>query len=241
MGIFYNTSIVKDGLVLYLDAANPKSYPGSGTVWSDLSGNGFNALPVGASFPTFNSSTLDFTFNGSTQYLHSLFTGTITSRTLIAWCKLRTLTPTGSSVGEGVLNIGGDGVQSGSFDSIVYNEYTAKRWCNGSEGWARTPNMISPTDETSTNYLMMALTHTTSNYNLYRNATLLVNTTTYSQPSYTNGQFFIGNRHSTTVGYSGVGNGYFDGNIQMIQVYNRVLTSTELTQNFEAMRDRFGI
>ena len=42
MGIAYNTSIVRDGLVLHLDAANKKSYPGSGTVWSDLSGNDRN-------------------------------------------------------------------------------------------------------------------------------------------------------------------------------------------------------
>ena len=40
MGIAYNSSIVRDGLVLHLDAANPKSYPGSGTVWKDLSGLG---------------------------------------------------------------------------------------------------------------------------------------------------------------------------------------------------------
>lgn len=47
--------IVKDGLVLMLDAANPKSYPGTGTTWNDLSGNGNNAsLQNGASFSTSN-------------------------------------------------------------------------------------------------------------------------------------------------------------------------------------------
>jgi hypothetical protein len=48
MGIAYNTSIVRDGLVLQLDAANVKSYPGTGTVWNDLSGNGANCNLVGA-------------------------------------------------------------------------------------------------------------------------------------------------------------------------------------------------
>ena len=38
MSIAYNTSIVRDGLVLQLDAANVKSYPGTGTTWYDLSG-----------------------------------------------------------------------------------------------------------------------------------------------------------------------------------------------------------
>jgi hypothetical protein len=40
MAISYNPRIVTDGLVLALDAGNPKSYPGSGTAWTDLSGNG---------------------------------------------------------------------------------------------------------------------------------------------------------------------------------------------------------
>ena len=44
MGIGYNTSVVRDGLVLYLDAANSKSYPGSGTTWFDLTGNNNNAI-----------------------------------------------------------------------------------------------------------------------------------------------------------------------------------------------------
>ena len=40
MGISYNPRTITDGLVLCLDAANTKSYPGSGTTWADLSGNG---------------------------------------------------------------------------------------------------------------------------------------------------------------------------------------------------------
>ena len=36
-------NVVTDGLVLYLDAGNTKSYPGTGTVWYDVSGNGYQA------------------------------------------------------------------------------------------------------------------------------------------------------------------------------------------------------
>lgn len=46
-------NIVTDGLVLYLDAANTKSYPGSGTTWLDLSGNGYNGELVNG--PTFDN------------------------------------------------------------------------------------------------------------------------------------------------------------------------------------------
>ena len=48
------SNIVRDGLVLYLDAANTKSYPGSGTTWSDLSLRGNNMTLVNN--PTFNTS-----------------------------------------------------------------------------------------------------------------------------------------------------------------------------------------
>ncbi len=43
MGIFRGPNIVTDGLVLALDAASKRSYPGTGTTWSDLSGNGYQA------------------------------------------------------------------------------------------------------------------------------------------------------------------------------------------------------
>lgn len=48
MATIYNTSIVRDGLVLYLDAANIKSYPGTGTVWKDLSGYGNDHNIIGS-------------------------------------------------------------------------------------------------------------------------------------------------------------------------------------------------
>lgn len=61
MGIAYNTSIVRNGLILHLDAANPKSYPGSGTSWNDLSGRNNNATLVGS--PTITNSIIQL--NGS--------------------------------------------------------------------------------------------------------------------------------------------------------------------------------
>ena len=66
MGMLVNPNIpVTDGLVLNLDAANNKSYQGTGTVWSDLSLSSNHTTITGS--PTYNSST-GLTFNGSTQY-----------------------------------------------------------------------------------------------------------------------------------------------------------------------------
>ena len=64
MSTRYNPSIVRDGLVLYFDAANTKSYPGSGTTWYDLSGNERHGTLINE--PTFQSHNLGcFQFDGT--------------------------------------------------------------------------------------------------------------------------------------------------------------------------------
>ena len=63
MAVGYNPRIVTDGLVLALDAGNTKSYPGSGSTWTDLIG-GRGATLTGS--PTHTENYLSF--DGSTQY-----------------------------------------------------------------------------------------------------------------------------------------------------------------------------
>ena len=67
MALSHSPSIVLDGLVLCLDAGNPKSYPGSGTNVSDLSGNGNNGTLVNG--VGYNGSNLgSLVFDGSNDY-----------------------------------------------------------------------------------------------------------------------------------------------------------------------------
>lgn len=54
MSIYGGPDIITDGLVFCLDAANSKSYPGTGTAWTDLSGNDNNGTLTNG--PTFDSS-----------------------------------------------------------------------------------------------------------------------------------------------------------------------------------------
>ena len=70
MGVFAGPNVVEDGLMLYLDAADQKSYPGSGTTWFDLRGNGRHATLKNSSaglpsHSTNNKGYFDFTPNGS--------------------------------------------------------------------------------------------------------------------------------------------------------------------------------
>lgn len=93
MGIAYNTSIVRDGLVMHVDAANVKSYSGSGTTWSDLSGNGNHGTLVNG--PTFNSSNNGiFSVDGASDYFTTPYVmdqSGSTEYTCCAFAKLNTI------------------------------------------------------------------------------------------------------------------------------------------------------
>ena len=61
MSVIGGPDIITDGLVLYLDAANTKSYIGSGTTWKDLSGNSNDGtLTNGPTFDSGNSGSIVF-------------------------------------------------------------------------------------------------------------------------------------------------------------------------------------
>lgn len=67
MATTYNSNIVTDGLVLCLDAANPRSYSGAGSTWSDLSGNSNHGTLTNS--PTFDAVSKSFNFDPTNSYL----------------------------------------------------------------------------------------------------------------------------------------------------------------------------
>ena len=93
MSTRYNPSIVRDNLVLYLDAANTKSYPGSGTTWTDISRKGTDGtLTNGA---TFNSDNMGrIVFDGTNDYVDITSLPVISSTsamTMEAWVNVDNL------------------------------------------------------------------------------------------------------------------------------------------------------
>lgn len=80
---FYSPPIISDGLILHLDANNQSSYPGSGTTWTDLSGQGNHHTITGS--PTFSNDR--FALNGSTQGFTktSFMTGATNACTVVIW------------------------------------------------------------------------------------------------------------------------------------------------------------
>ena len=68
--MYYGPRIVSNGLVLCLDAANKRSYPGTGTTWTDLSGNSNNGTLTNG--PTFSAGNMgSILFDGTNDYVGS--------------------------------------------------------------------------------------------------------------------------------------------------------------------------
>jgi len=224
----YGPKIVTNGLVLALDAADKKSYSGSGTAWNDLSGNNRNGtLTNGPTFSSANGGAL--VFDGTNDYVvTSNFTPNVTNKTLSGWVKLSSTTQGGG----GLINL--QKTDGSEFDAIVYNE-TNQGWGFGSNNFLRTA--WSNVKETSTNdWVNIVATYANLDYRLYRNGVLILNTTSFNTLNFNfSSNSLLGYRHS------GGSSAYLAGNIAIGTLYNRVLSATEVLQNFNAQRGRFGI
>ena len=233
MATAYQPKIVTDGLVLCLDAADLKSYPGSGTTWTDRSGNGYNAtLNNGPTFNSANGGSIDF--DGSNDY------ATITD-VIIA-------SPTALTIG-GWFNRNGNGANyevvlhhstntsigsSSYFFGIVdgSNQIVATIGANQSGiGWAagRTDivanvgvwhHVISTWDGTNVRTYVDGVLKKTYALSSYNNLTT-----------------------PTRIGASGDGSGYVM-NASIANVFiskNKHFTADEVLQNYNATKSRFGL
>jgi hypothetical protein len=234
MGLVYNTSIVRDGLVLHLDAANLKSYPGTGTVWRDLSGNGNNGTLVnGVAYSSDNNGSL--VFDGAGDYIvdttsTNLPTGG-SDRTILLWVYPTTDT-------NNFFQIGTEGAGSSpSQQAYIFEFYRiSSTYYLYTDGINSANNITFSGDQlpdlNTWNFLIFG--NSGQNWFYYKNA-LLRRSGTWPVTINTIGQqYVIGRRLDQNVST-------FAGNISQASVYNRALTELEIQQNFEAMRGRYGI
>jgi hypothetical protein len=226
MGVSYNPQIVTNGLVLCLDAANTKSYPGSGTTWTDLSAFGNNGtLTNGPTYSSANGGSL--AFNG-TNYISSFPTQISTTGSRTVSCFFRTNVTTRN----GLCGTRGNAVATGWV-------LTVNQPLSGSLNYFHTAGSgIDVAAGISINtWYNACVTYdvATATATLYLNGAQIgspVTSFSAMTPSVFNGA--IGAE-------DGQFNNKFNGNIAQVQVYNRALTATEIQQNFNALRGRFGI
>jgi hypothetical protein len=227
MGFYRGPRVVTDGLVLYLDAANTKSYPGTGTTWGDISRGGNNGTLVNG--PTFNSgSGGSIIFDGVDDYANIPIPSvnsydTITICGFIKWL----------SYGEDMF-----------LGMTTYDVWTAGN-CLGFNNGASNVIGINAATVTSLGLLgnwryytfVMNKSGLLSTNKIYING-VSVGPLTAVVASDGNIPGF-----NTNLRLCSWNNGGFNGNMQYgnLQVYNRELSPQKILQNFNATKSRFGL
>jgi hypothetical protein len=238
MAHFHSPRIVTDGLVLALDAANTKSYPGSGTTWFDRSGNGNNGTLVnGPTFSSGNGGSISFDGINDQGSLPTL-SSTSNGFSISLWI----------NSGRWALPECPCANTSGIVDwSTDYWNYAAIVANTGGPYFVIYNQSASPTGATVGFGVSTINTwfHLTATFGPSPGGTLR---------TYTNGVFYgsnglpgLGGEFTVTAAPSicaynrHCGNCYLDANVSQVQIYNRALTASEVLQNYNATKGRFGL
>ena len=242
MALGFGTNIVTDGLIFNIDAANKRSYIGSGSSWKDLYQKNIITL---ANSPTFNSDNGgSLVFNGSNQYGYlatpKLHSGTA-NRTIIAWVKPDSTGP--SNTYTGIISYG-----TRNFT------YTPSRYCLlslntggatyyvSSAFWGNdyVPNQtIVNKNEWNMIGMIGRSAATTNNVTLFSlNGSTKMFTTGNSSTYYKGLNTVMENLGVAITDYPGR---YYKGNIGSIMIYNRELSQSEIAEIFYSTKNRFEV
>lgn len=244
--MYTGPKIVTDGLVMHLDAANPKSYPGTGTTWGDLSGKGNGGTLINS--PTFNSGNNgSIVIDGVDDYLNTNFLtknhfSENQSWTISSWHNVISSTTSGNTRGGISANQkyklepdpGGFGLNiiSEKYCINLTHEIPGGQK-SGYEGLIRISINYNTVE-----YITATYDDSTKSVKIYRNG-LLANSNTNSSykwsPATGNGRF---NRLGTST--QGGWGYYFPMKIYSSSIHNRSLSPQEIQQNYNATKQRFN-
>jgi hypothetical protein len=217
-GVF-DTKVNRDGLVLYYDGADVDSTGGGGSIWYDLSGNGYNGtLTNGASFTSTNGGSV--LFDGSNDYVETN-SNSIIPNGLSPFTIEVLYTMTGSAGGALFVNYG-PGYTSGTI------------WFSGQYGVYINGSVYAAGAPLATGTRHMVSTRNNDGF-----------TTTYINGVVSNTGMLtasVSNSQNYRIGTDVNGTAEpFAGHLYLIRVYNRALHSYEIMENFQANRGRVGL
>ncbi len=224
----YDSSFNSNGALLYLDAGNTASYPGSGTTWTDLSTYENNATLINS--PTFtNADTASyFTFNGTNQYApvtQSKFNVTYTGKTTLF--SIKTINAnTGNLIYRCLF--GGDNLRN--FNTYMYH-VSGSTWQIhfSSNGQGSISNSFTLTDN---EWAVIAVTQTTGGVlTYYVNGQQLGS----AQTGVTFSQYLSGGVEAVAKA-----DNYWNGSMGVCAVYGRALNANEIQQNYNALSARYS-
>lgn len=218
--------IVTDGLVAYFEAGNNASYSGNGTTWYDISGSGINAQ--GLNNPVFSSDNFGY-FNFSTNKAFN----TPVSATLNITNNLTLETfvyPTANINYGGIITYGTDGAEQYTLTTMATQKYMCGT--NYPSNWYQVYGDVYSLNV----WQHVVATFSSGVWNIYINGVLnATNTIPITNfPSIANSYLSIG------LNFPG-GDEYYSGKISLVRIYNKVLNGSEILQNFNAQKIRYGL
>lgn len=222
--------IVTDSLVLHLDAGNPSSYPGTGTTWTDLSGNGNNGTLING--PTYNSSDLgSIVFDGTNDAVtipdnQNFEIGTASS--FECWVNILTVTTNRLPFGKGgtwwfAVGYTALGGTSGEFNWLAHD---GSNWNTLNTGVTVSANT----------WYHLATTWDGTYFRFYANGNLEATSSDLSAKTWSN--------NSNTVdigGFLSALQQMTNQKFSVARIYTKTLTAAEVQQNYNALKWRYGL
>ena len=200
--------IVQSGLVAVFDAGSTRSYPGSGTTWFDLSGNGNNGTLTSASIGTTASGAM--TFDGVDDKINITSINLASSDFTVIGVTKRT---------------GGSGRLISAINNFLLGQWGGGDYYQYSVGWVSQ----NTTSDVGVTHMHCVTGNISADVYKYLNDNVDY-TTSAAGGSEGPNSFSLGNSNGGEFG---------QGTITVLLVYNRVLTDAEITQNFNAQKNRF--
>jgi len=232
-------TIVTSGLVLNLDASNAASYAGSGTTWTDLSGNGYNGTLVnGPTYSSANGGTIVFDGSDDVVSFGNILNMGLNSWTLSCWVKFNS----GSVPSSGPAGIIGKTSYRGYVGrySFYIEDNNLHAFFQPDVNYSVT-TPIAPYLDNKFHNLVMTINRTSMMY-------FYIDGVSVGTPLNVSGVSSINLNSSTDnfyIGSYGSNNGqspqyFLNGNVSQASIYSRALTAAEVLQNYNALSPRFG-
>jgi len=232
-------SIVQDGLILRLDAANTKSYVSGSTIWNDLTSNQKNGLLVNG--PGFNSNNLgSITFDASNDHVNlgQNFNFTTEDFTISYWVYFNGFVAGGGPSQGPILIYKGPFQVSGFYDQVPYTTGST------AAGISFLTNNLGSTNITTAAYSLssstwynISYTRSGTSVRIYINGVDSTSSLgTHTITSSTKDFYLM--RYSNQ---SGSANLYSNGRLSNVLIYNKQLTANEILQNYNALKIRYGL
>ena len=228
MGLNHGTNIVKDGLVFTIDPANPRSYPGSGATATDLINN-IEGTITSATFQNINAGV--FNFDGINDYIDFGNDSTFdlnNAFSISTWVKY-------TSTSAMVVLSKRETTKIGLLIELGSGKpFTAIR--DASSNIAITNTYSGTYNDGNWHHIVATFNRTANELKLYVDNELkeTANTSSVGDIAPNTNNLMIGRRSDTS-------SSYFDGNIGPVQIYNRALSASEVKQNYNALKPRFGL